>query len=47
MADLVTKLLPILFVNDPDEERRFYEQLGLRTTYEGGPRVPGLHRGGK
>jgi hypothetical protein len=27
MADLITKLLPILFVNDPGEERRFYEQL--------------------
>jgi predicted enzyme related to lactoylglutathione lyase len=39
MADLITKLLPILFVNDPGEERRFYEQLGLRTTYEG-PEYP-------
>jgi hypothetical protein len=26
-------------VNDPGEERRFYEQLGLRTTYEG-PEYP-------
>jgi len=26
-------------VNDPDEERRFCEQLGLRTTYEG-PEYP-------
>lgn len=35
MSDLITKLLPILHVADPDAERRFYEQLGLRTTYEG------------
>jgi hypothetical protein len=35
MADLITKLLPILHVKDPGEERRFYELLGLRTTYEG------------
>jgi hypothetical protein len=35
MADLITKLLPILHVEDPNEERHFYEQLGLRTTYEG------------
>jgi predicted enzyme related to lactoylglutathione lyase len=39
VADLITKLLPILQVNDPSEERRFYEQLGLRTTYEG-PEYP-------
>ena len=39
MADLITKLLPILHVDDPGEERRFYEQLGLRTTYEG-PEYP-------
>jgi catechol 2,3-dioxygenase-like lactoylglutathione lyase family enzyme len=44
MADvhgLITKLLPILHVADPDAERRFYEQLGLRTTYEG-PEYPGF-----
>jgi catechol 2,3-dioxygenase-like lactoylglutathione lyase family enzyme len=41
MADLITKLLPILHVEDPDAERRFYEQLGLRTTYEG-PEYPGF-----
>jgi predicted enzyme related to lactoylglutathione lyase len=35
MPDLITKLVPILHVEDPDAERRFYEQLGLRTTYEG------------
>lgn len=35
MSDLITKLVPILHVQDPDAERRFYEQLGLRTTYEG------------
>jgi predicted enzyme related to lactoylglutathione lyase len=39
MADLIIKLLPILQVKDPREERRFYEQLGLRTTYEG-PEYP-------
>ena len=39
MADIITKLLPILHVRDPGEERRFYEQLGLRTTYEG-PEYP-------
>jgi catechol 2,3-dioxygenase-like lactoylglutathione lyase family enzyme len=39
MADLITKLLPILHVPDPGEERRFYQQLGLRTTYEG-PEYP-------
>jgi len=41
MADLITKLVPILHVPDPDAERRFYEQLGLRTTYEG-PEYPGF-----
>lgn len=41
MADLITKLLPILHVEDPDAERRFYEHLGLRTTYEG-PEYPGF-----
>jgi catechol 2,3-dioxygenase-like lactoylglutathione lyase family enzyme len=40
-SDLITKLLPILHVPDPDAERRFYEQLGLRTTYEG-PEYPGF-----
>jgi catechol 2,3-dioxygenase-like lactoylglutathione lyase family enzyme len=39
VADLITKLAPILHVKDPDAERRFYEQLGLRTTYEG-PEYP-------
>jgi predicted enzyme related to lactoylglutathione lyase len=39
MDDLITKLLPILHVQDPSQERRFYEQLGLRTTYEG-PEYP-------
>ena len=39
MNDLITKLVPILHVADPDAERRFYEQLGLRTTYEG-PEYP-------
>jgi catechol 2,3-dioxygenase-like lactoylglutathione lyase family enzyme len=41
VPDLITKLLPILHVPDPDAERRFYEQLGLRTTYEG-PEYPGF-----
>jgi catechol 2,3-dioxygenase-like lactoylglutathione lyase family enzyme len=41
MSDLVTKLVPILPVEEPDAERRFYEQLGLRTTYEG-PEYPGF-----
>jgi hypothetical protein len=27
--------LPILHVKDPSQERRFYEHLGLRATYEG------------
>jgi catechol 2,3-dioxygenase-like lactoylglutathione lyase family enzyme len=35
MAELVTKLLPILRVPDLDAERRFYESFGLRTTYAG------------
>jgi hypothetical protein len=41
MSDLITKLMPILHLPDPDAERRFYEQLGLRTTYEG-PEYPGF-----
>jgi hypothetical protein len=41
MTDLITRLLPILHVPDPDAERRFYERLGLRTTYEG-PEYPGF-----
>jgi catechol 2,3-dioxygenase-like lactoylglutathione lyase family enzyme len=41
VADLITKLAPILHVKDPDAERRFYELLGLRTTYEG-PEYPGF-----
>ncbi len=41
MNDLITKLVPILHVEDPDAERGFYEQLGLRTTYEG-PEYPGF-----
>ena len=43
MSDLITKLVPILHVKDPSVERRFYEQLGLCTTYEG-PEYPGLSR---
>jgi len=39
MADLITKLLPILQVNDPYAERDFYVQFGLRATYEG-PEYP-------
>jgi catechol 2,3-dioxygenase-like lactoylglutathione lyase family enzyme len=39
MTELITKLVPILHVPDPDAERRFYEHLGLRTTYEG-PEYP-------
>jgi len=39
--DLITKLVPILHVEDPDAERRFYEQFGLHTTYEG-PEYPGF-----
>ena len=39
MADLITKLLPILHVKDPYAERDFYVQLGLRATYEG-PEYP-------
>ncbi len=34
MADLITKLLPILHVRNPHAERDFYLQLGLRTTYQ-------------
>jgi catechol 2,3-dioxygenase-like lactoylglutathione lyase family enzyme len=41
VTELITKLVPILHVKDPDAERRFYEQLGLRTTYEG-PEYPGF-----
>ena len=41
MSDLITKLVPILHLQDPDAERRFYQQLGLRTTYEG-PEYPGF-----
>jgi hypothetical protein len=41
MSDLITKLVPILHVPDPESERGFYEQLGLRTTYEG-PEYPGF-----
>jgi hypothetical protein len=41
MSDLITRLVPILHVQDPDAERRFYEQPGLRTTC-GGPRYPGF-----
>jgi catechol 2,3-dioxygenase-like lactoylglutathione lyase family enzyme len=41
VSDLIIKLVPILHVQDPDSERRFYEQLGLRTTYEG-PEYPGF-----
>jgi catechol 2,3-dioxygenase-like lactoylglutathione lyase family enzyme len=41
MSDLITKLVPILHLEDPDAERRFYERLGLRTTYEG-PEYPGF-----
>jgi hypothetical protein len=39
MTELITKLVPILHVAVPDAERRFYEQLGLRRTYEG-PEYP-------
>ncbi len=41
MSDLVTKLVPILYVEDPESERRFYATFGLRTTYEG-PEYPGF-----
>ena len=41
MNDLITKLVPILHMPAPDAERRFYQQLGLRTTYEG-PEYPGF-----
>jgi hypothetical protein len=41
MSDLITRLVPILHVQDPDAERRFCEQLGLRTTCEG-PGYPGF-----
>lgn len=39
MADIITKLLPILHVKDPHAERDFYVRLGLRATYEG-PEYP-------
>jgi catechol 2,3-dioxygenase-like lactoylglutathione lyase family enzyme len=35
MADLISKLVPILRVKDVQSERAFYEQLGLHVTYEG------------
>jgi hypothetical protein len=41
MPELISKLLPILQVADPDAERRFYELFGLHTTYEG-PEYPGF-----
>lgn len=41
MADLITKMVPILKLKDPSAERDFYELLGLRTTYEG-PEYPGF-----
>ncbi len=41
MSDLVTKLVPILYVEDPESERRFYATFDLRTTYEG-PEYPGF-----
>lgn len=39
MADIITKLVPILHVKDPHAERDFYVRLGLRATYEG-PEYP-------
>jgi hypothetical protein len=41
MSDLITKLVPILHVGDPDAEWRFYQQLGLHMTCEG-PEYPGF-----
>lgn len=41
MADLISKLIPILHVKDPHAERDFYLQFGLRATYEG-PEYPGF-----
>jgi hypothetical protein len=41
MNDLITKLVPILHVGDPDAERRLPGRLGLRPTYEG-PEYPGF-----
>jgi hypothetical protein len=35
MADLISKLVPILHVKDPHAERAFYLQFGMRATYEG------------
>jgi hypothetical protein len=39
MADLISKLVPILHVRDPYAERDFYLRFGLRATYEG-PEYP-------
>ncbi|HWG63578.1 MAG TPA: VOC family protein [Streptosporangiaceae bacterium] len=36
---LFTRLVPILVVGDLEAERRFYEALGMRVTYEG-PEYP-------
>ncbi len=36
---LFTRLVPILYVQNLDAERRFYESLGLAVTYEG-PEYP-------
>ncbi|MGH9092563.1 MAG: hypothetical protein ACRDZR_14490 [Acidimicrobiales bacterium] len=41
MAPLVTKLVPILDVDDPNAERDFYSAFGFTTTYEG-PEYPGF-----
>jgi catechol 2,3-dioxygenase-like lactoylglutathione lyase family enzyme len=41
VAELITRLLPILHMRDPAAERDFYEKFGLRTTYEG-PEYPGF-----
>jgi hypothetical protein len=41
MAELITKMIPILAMKDPGAERDFYGLLGLRTTYEG-PEYPGF-----
>ncbi len=34
MSDLITRLVPVLHAPDPGAERRFYELLGWRATYE-------------
>ena len=39
MSDLITRLVPILYVRDLQAERAFYEALGLKVTYEG-PEYP-------